>query len=496
MGRTETFLEFKSDRKTVLKNAFNSVLIQVIFRLKGIITMPIMTYYLLPREMGVFNLLIITVHLLTPVFSLNLISGPAVFMIQEKSRERVRAMFYTAFNSAVLASAACLISLAFFLQGWGGKYRPYLVLLLPMLASNLIYQLFSSILVNFQKTSFLVKISFFKDGATVLLTLGLVMARFSFTGMAAAVVCTDILASAYIYSSLRGDLPYRASVDKGLLKDFLRLSLPLLPVYLFNWMIQSSDSYFLAQLKGEAVVGKYSVIYGLSNVILIFTYALNLFWIPLSAKLWTEDKPAYVKAFRFVFAAFTLFLWIAVVLFEFDSKLIMRIMVRKPDYQDAYVIMGMIAFAFAMSVLITLLTAPLYSDQKPRLIFLSYLSGSVLNLTLNFALIPRYGIRGAALATAASYTLIVLVMSFSLYRFLEFRFLDRRLLYLGAGFAMIWPGAAALREILVTPQVVAVNIAFLFTMGFVIHAFVLRSEEKSYLVTVTREFLKKKERPD
>jgi len=495
MSRHESFLDFKADKKAIVKNAVNSVVIQVIFRMKGLITMPIMTYYLLPKEMGVFSLLVITVHLLTPLFSMNLISGPAVFLIQEKSKDRIRAMYYTAFNSAIVFSSVCILCLGLILQGWGGKYRAYWVLLCPMLASNLVYQLFSSILVNFQKTSILVKISFFKDFATVLLTIFLVMAGFSYYGMAAAIIFTDLLAGAYIYGKLKDELPYQLTMNRGLLKDFLRISLPLLPVYLFNWMIQSSDSYFLAQLKGEAIVGKYSVIYGLSNVILIFTYALNLFWIPLSVKLWTENKAKYQKAFKFVFAAFSTFLLMAVILFEFNSKLIMRIMVKKPDYQDAYIIMGIIAFAFALSVLVTLLTAPLYSDQKPRLIFWSYLLGSGFNLILNFCLIPRYGILGAALATASSYLLIVVAMSYFLFKFLGFHFIDRRLLYVGIGFIVVWAGAASLREIFLTPQVVAADIAFLLSMGLIVYGFILKGEERSYLVSLGKEFLGKKGKP-
>lgn len=69
MSRHESFLDFKADKKAIVKNAVNSIVIQVIFRMKGLITMPIMTYYLLPKEMGVLNLLVITVHLLTPLFS-------------------------------------------------------------------------------------------------------------------------------------------------------------------------------------------------------------------------------------------------------------------------------------------------------------------------------------------------------------------------------------------------------------------------------------------
>ena len=487
MNKTESILDVKVDQKTVRKSALNSVVIQMIFKLKGLITVPIMTYYLKPQEMGIYNIITVTAYLLYPIFSLNLIAGPSIYLIQEKSKERIREMYNTIVNGSILFYLISTIIFWLVMYKSGGKYYRYLYLVLPLMYSTLIYLSFACVLMFFHKTTILVRISFYKDLAGVILTILIVIAGASYYGMIFVVVFTDIIAGIYIYRLIKKDLPYKIFIDRKILHTFLKMSLPLLPVVIFSWVIQSSDSYFLAYFKGEETVGKYSVIYGLSNVILILHHALNLFWNPVSGKLWIEDKEKYRKAFISIFAFLTAFLFLAVLLFEFNSKLIMQFLVKRADYQDAYTIMGLIAFAFAMQVLITLLTAPLYSNRNPAMIFISYLVGSLINTVLNFVLIPPYGIWGAAISTAVSYFIVVSMMTYLNYRTAKFPFLDKRLFYIGSLFIVLWIGLARLREQLPLSQVLIGNIVLLLSLGAFLFFLILRQNEKEYFYSFFKE---------
>jgi O-antigen/teichoic acid export membrane protein len=203
------------------------------------------------------------------------------------------------------------------------------------------------------------------------------------------------------------------------------------------------------------------------------TFALNYFWFPVSARLWVENREKYRKVFSIVFTAFATALFITVLLFELNSRVIMKILVRKPDYQDAYFIIGIIAFAFAMQVLITFLTAPLYSNKNPKMIFLSFLSGGLLNGLLNFL----------AISTAVSYFLIVMVMSYLNYKVADFSFCDKRLIYLGVAFLALWVGVAYLREHVRFYQLIISNVILLVTLGSVVYFKVLKNEEKKFITS-------------
>lgn len=481
MDKNANLLDFNADTRTIKKSAVDSIFMQLLIKLKGLITMPVMTYYLTPGEFGVFNIIIVTSSMLVPLFSMNLTDGPAIHFVQEKSRERIVTMYNTVTNSVLLFSLVFLPVLWLVLFRFGGEYYRYLPLMVVLLYSSLFYKLVTYVLVVFQKSSILLNNALLKDGTGTVLTIVVVAAGYSYFGMIAVLVVTNVVAGFMVYRYTRKDLVYACIIDRQILWQFLKMALPLLPVFFFSWMIQSSDSYFLAYFKGEEAVGKYSIIYGMTSVILSLTMALNYFWFPVSARLWVENREKYRRAFIAMFAGFVTVLFVAVTLFELNSRMIMQLMVRRPEYHDAYIITGIIAFAFAMQVLITLLTAPLYSNGNTKTIFTAYLCGGIVNTILNITLIPDSGIMGAAASTAVSYLMIVLLMAWMNYRMAGFEFFDRRLVPVTVLFMAAWGGVAWLRDSLQLYQVLLVDGGLLLGVVALLYGVALKDEEKKYL---------------
>lgn len=474
-------LDFKADTSTVKKSAVHSIFMQLLIKLKGLITMPVMTYFLSPDELGVFNIILVTSSMLVPLFSMNLTDGPAIHFVQEKSRERIVTMYNTVTNGVLLFSLAFLPVFWLVMYRFGGAYYRYLPLMVLLLYASLFYKLVTYVLVIFQKTSLLVTNAMLKDGAATLLTIAAVAAGYSYFGMIAVLVVTNGAAGLLVYRVTRKELVYSFAIDRQILWQFLKMALPLLPVFFFSWVIQSSDSYFLAYFKGEQAVGKYSIIYGLTSVILSLTLALNFFWFPVSARLWVENREKYRKAFVAMFAGFVTVLFVAVSMFELNSRVIMQLMVRRAEYHDAYIITGIIAFAFAMQVLITLLTAPLYANGNTKTIFTAYLCGGLVNTALNILLIPATGIMGAAISTAASYLVIVLLMAWMTYRMAGFAFFDQRLIPVTLIFSAAWGGVAWLRDALPLYQLLLLDAGLLLSVAVLLYGVALKGEEKAYL---------------
>lgn len=485
--KTESIIDFQADRKTIQKSAINSIIIQIVFKLKGFITMPIMTYFLAPKEMGIYNLIGVTAALLTPIFYMNLADGPVVFFVQEKTKKRIQEMYNTVvLSSFVFFLLFSLIFLLIFYRYAGEKYR-YLYLALPLIFSTIVYKLASYIFVVFQKTTIVLKNTLIRDAFETGLCILLVILGYSYRGMVFASIVSSCLAAVYIYQFAKHDFPLKFSIEWKILFKFLKISLPLLPVFFFSWVIQSSDSYFLLYYAGENSVGKYSIVYGLCGLILVLTWALNFFWFPFSAKLWIEDRERYRIIFSRLFVVFSAVLMIGVLFFEMNSKIIMDVLARRPEYRDAYAIMGVIALAFALQVLITLLTAPLYSNKNSMLIFVSYLVGGIANLGLNIFLIPSHGIWGAAISTAVSYGLVALLMSIFNYGPARFRFLEGRLMIPLGVFGILWVIIVLIRGHLSLYQILLIDIFIFLSFGSLIFFRILRRDEKEYLFFLYRE---------
>lgn len=491
MNKAESILDFKADKGTIQKGAISSLLYHLLFKLKGFVTIPIITYYLAPKDMGIYNLIIVTASLLMPLFYMNLGDGPVVYFVREKSKATIQDMYNTVVNSSLLFfTLYSIIFIIIIINFFGDKQ--YLYYSIPVIFSMILFKLSSNIYVIFLKTTTAVKSKFFVEMIGAVLTILLLVIGFSWDGMIYAVIASNIVVGIYIYQLAKHEFPLRIFIQKKILTNFLKISIPLLPVFFFSWVILSSDSYFLLHYKGENFVGKYAVIYGLSSVILILRMTLNFFWFPLSSKLWIENRENYKRVFGMIFTTLSIGLLMAVLIFELNSKVFMQIFARSIEYRDSYVIMGTIALAFGMMVLITLLTGPLYSNKNTTSISVSYLAGAILNCALNFLLVPPYGIWGAAISTVVSYLLIILMMAYLNYNIAKFSFFDKRLIYVLISFVPVWFVISVIREKVDILQLLMVNVGMVSILGALIYFKVLRKEEKEYFTSIFNEFRLKK----
>jgi len=488
LNNSSAFFEFTPNRATIKKSATDSILIQVILKMKGIITMPILTSLMMPSEMGIFNIILVTASVITPLFTLNLPDGSVLFFSREKSLEKIQTMYMTVLNTVGLITLVLTLIMGLLILIFRRDLLPSALWVFLVLFGTIFYKLAEFIFAIYQKTRILLGNAFIRDLGVSVFGVVLVAIGLSYKGLVIANSTVIVVMGLVLFRIVFKYFSYSRKISISYLKTFLKMSIPLLPVFFFSWVIRSSDSYFLMHFMGENVVGKYSVVYGLCNIILVFTYALNYFWFPVSSRLWIENREKYRQAFKSAFSAFVSVLFVAVLMFELNSKIIMKILARKADYQDAFIIVGIIAFAFALQVLITLLTAPLYANKNQNIILFCYLSGALLNAVLNFLLIPRYGLSGAAISTAVSYLLIVSTMSFFNYKIAKFSFLDKRIVYAIAFFSILWAGCAYLRNQLNAFQTMFSSFVIISIISILLYFVVLKEDEKRFIIEIVRAF--------
>ena len=95
---------FDFDKKDISyrKALGSSLLLQVLVKTKSFITLPIITYFIVPKEMGIFAYINVTAALLSPYLIFNLIDGPAIILIQEDEVEKRKRYYVTLLNVVVL----------------------------------------------------------------------------------------------------------------------------------------------------------------------------------------------------------------------------------------------------------------------------------------------------------------------------------------------------------------------------------------------------------
>ena len=190
--------------------------------------------------------------------------------------------------------------------------------------------------------------------------------------------------------------------DRGELETMLRYGVPLIPVSLSMWVLQLADRFFVLHYRSLGELGVYAVGVKLANLLFLAVTGFALAWSPLMLELHKRDQSGerLFRARVLTYVTFALCLG-AVILSVFAREFFLT--VTSKQYARAYEVVGLTAGA-VVALGINSVTMSGISISRRTIHFARYaLVAAVLNIGLNFALIPWLGMVGAALATFLSY---------------------------------------------------------------------------------------------
>jgi len=223
-------------------------------------------------------------------------------------------------------------------------------------------------------------------------------------GIFLAMVFGNGIAAAYGVAVIRKSLAGRFS--RFHLRRMLAFGLPLVPATLASWALALIDRIILARLGSLAQVGEYAIANRLASLLTIGMTAFLFALTPFLFAIYSED-PAQEKAARgrtLTYLTFVLAL-AGLVLTLFSHEILA---VVAPRFEDAYKAVGPLMLGMLAYGLVTLLaTGIALARSTGRGALLTVLAAGI-NIGLNFALIPPFGIVGAAVATAVGYGLLAI----------------------------------------------------------------------------------------
>lgn len=205
------------------------------------------------------------------------------------------------------------------------------------------------------------------------------------------------------------------SFDTKLAKTLLTFSLPLAVSSVMSTILSDIDTLLLSYFSVTGVVGDYGVIYPLAQLVSVSLTAAGFIMMPVLSELQAERKYAELKRTYQVgtkwilmlsllpFLAFTLFPTMSIAL-TFGS-----------EYTNGSTGLQILAIGTFSSALFGLNANALTSIGHTKYISVVQVAAAVLNVILNVALIPMYGIPGAAFATLVSTVLVNVLNSWRLY---------------------------------------------------------------------------------
>lgn len=177
------------------------------------------------------------------------------------------------------------------------------------------------------------------------------------------------------------------------------------------WILSSSDRYLLQFFRGNFEVGIYSASYLLSEYTLIMIWTLFMTAaFPSIVNCWelkgVDETQTHIKKIMRYFILVSV--PAAVGLIVLSQQIIT--VITSSQYYEGYVIVPFVAVGGLFLGLQWWAQLGLLLNKKTKIISILVLISCIVNLVLNFILIPFYGYLGAAVTTLISYFILFLLM--------------------------------------------------------------------------------------
>ena len=188
--------------------------------------------------------------------------------------------------------------------------------------------------------------------------------------------------------------------DLKLLKQLLVIAIPLFPNFLIYWVFNSSDKVMITNMIGIGAAGIYSVSSKLGQASQLIYTAFAGGWQFFAFSTMKEDNQ--VQNNSIIFEYLGLISLIATSFVCAWSYLIFKILFTN-QYVGGYIAAPYLFLAPLLQMLFQVACNQFLVIKKtwPNILILSV--GAILNIILNYTLIPILGIEGAAIATLMGY---------------------------------------------------------------------------------------------
>lgn len=370
-------------------------------RLISFLFVPFYTAVLSPEEFGTSDLITTTVKLLAPFFTLVIAESMMRFALDNENDPqaiwRIGCRVWT-IGTLILLAASPIILLTVLKDYYWFVIVYYVTASFHTVISCFIRGLSK---VKLYATAGVVQ-TFFIVSLNLVLLLWL---KKGLSGYMLSYIIASVLSS--LYMIIFGKV-YKlgfniASPDNTLQNDMLRYSVPLIPNNISWWISNVSDRYILTFLVGVAATGIYSVAYKIPTIIAVLSSIFMNAWRLSAVEDFGTEKSK--RLFEGVFSKLTVLLVLAASFLMLINKPLAKLLFSKNFYQ-AWQYVPLLIMTSVIRAYCDFFGTIYTSAFKTRYLAISTAMGAVVNIILNFILIPICGIIGAAIATLISYMVI------------------------------------------------------------------------------------------
>lgn len=403
-----------SKLSSFIKGSSILVLSNICLKAINFFLLPLYTNKLTPEMIGVSDSITTLTGVILPLLTMGLDSAFSAFYFEREDRDRSKKVFHTLTWTFIVIGFIPLLMMGLsvplsHILFHTGDYAYIVACALASVSFNLWYLPYSLEL-RLENKMFLFGLS------NLIASLSMVFLNVLFVnvmefGASSLVLSTMIVhaESILVLLIMVRSLPKKKYFDGKLLKQMMKFAVPLIPMTIMMWVLSLSDRYVLLHYHGSDAVGLYGIGLRFTNLLNVVISAVSMAYttFAFSSKDDENAKRTYyyiynIQSYLLLGVSFTVGLF---------GKEIIQIMTAE-SYSTSFEPLRDLMFAQTVYAMTTIVGYGIYFKKKSVYSLIAVTAGAVLNLGLNFLLIPQYGIRAAALTTLLGYILHYLLTLF------------------------------------------------------------------------------------
>lgn len=390
--------------KSFIRDSAIYAIPSIVSRGLAVILIPLYTRVLSPADFGSFDLFIAFATLVNLTVALEVSQGVARFYSSEEDAGRKvayasSAFWFTVFCYAFFLSAALIANkeLSRLIMGRDGMETSFQVGVIYIFINGVFYLVQNQFRWEFRSRDYAVVSMLVTIMTAVFAVFLTYVLAWGLYGLLLGMACGALLGCMYGLWHLRNS--FRFQFQWSRLREMLVFSAPLVPSGIAVFITLYIDRLMINHFLSLDDVGLFGIGYRFASMVGLVMVGFQGALTPLIYSNYRDEHTPKQLAIIFRgFIVFSLLIFLSLSLFASEILYLMT----TPDYYPAASIVIFLTPAILLSNMY--IFAPGISiAKKTYLILYINIGGAALNTALNFVLIPKFGITGAAIATLLSY---------------------------------------------------------------------------------------------
>lgn len=393
--------------KAFLRDSVIYAIPSIVSRGLAVILIPLYTRVLSPADYGAFDLLSAFAVLVNLTVALEVSQGVARFYSGEQNAERRVAYASSAFWFTLLCYAVFLAitlifssALSLLVMGRDGMETAFQVGVIYIFINGIFYLLQNQFRWELRSAHYAIVSMIVSVSTAVLAVILTYVWTWGLVGLLIGMAGGAFLGVLYGLWYLRGSFCFQ--FDRARLQEMLVFSAPLVPSGISVFVSQYIDRLMINHYLSLDDVGLFGIGFRVASIVGLVIVGFQGALTPLIYAHYRDPAtPEQLARIFRIFVSFALLLFFVVSVF---AKEIMTVLTA-PAYYDAANIVVFLVPAILLSNMYIFAPGTAI-EKKTHIILWINVGGAFLNVILNAAMIPNFGIEGASVAKLISYGVV------------------------------------------------------------------------------------------